>query len=805
MRYRSPLGFVALLVLITSLAQAQQWEPVGPGYFTPIGFAEGDGFTFFAAARGSNANTTGGHVYRSADGGRSWTNITGSMINTTQPVGPKVTAIGANDGLVIIATRESFNEGHLYLSTDAGVTWTQRTTLPTIYEGIDALYVLNANTIVAYGGTTSSQAQVMSSTDGGATWTVHPETFTAGTPAPKMAGGRLYFPRTETVNRPGGGFDFNLGAYVSEDLGATWTAQYHTTTNANTAINATWTDGDRFYEYIGGFNGHTFYWTNDGGQTWETRTLDLSTVPALQQLQRFAQRDGQLTVQGFERSRPRPPNGTDIVDDYVMAASLDAGQTWMMGDADDVIQRSTDSGFLDGILYASSGGFLFTHFGSNTLGTGVYFSPNGLDWSPARGIEGFYTQMGHSVVFEGAIHVLENNGSPTGGGLHRSTTGDAWRFLSHLAAGSRNNEGCADRSAHGTAAVLDSVIVSVCEDGKVLRSRDGLTFREVGTAPTDRPKRLESDGGVLYLMDWASSLGNTGGQRATVYTSSDAGETWETRANNLRLLSRPSVVNGRMIFIETAAFGGSNASYSTDGGATFTTYRLPMGGSLVGATATVDAFFVSGVTKGGFFASQGFYRSRDDGQTWDDLLADGSLTDAPASLHTIGPNSNTLVAVFSDSVGVSVDQGETWQSLAMGWPTSRNPAERQGEDAFVFGEHLYVQVFGGELWRAPRTAFGGVIVANETEAPQTTLMLEAWPNPVAAQAQIRFGVSHAAQATLEVFDLLGRRVAALHEGVLPGGAHQHTLDTTTWPTGLYLVRLHTQQGETLTRRLTVVR
>jgi len=353
--------------------------------------------------------------------------------------------------------------------------------------------------------------------------------------------------------------------------------------------------------------------------------------------------------------------------------------------------------------------------------------------------------------------------------------------------------------------VVDSVIVAVCEDGKVLRSRDGISFREVGAAPTRAPRRLEADNGVLYLMDWQSSLGNTGGQRATVYTSADAGETWETRANSLRLLSRPSVVNGRMLFIETAAFSGSVASYSTDGGATFSTYRLPEGGSLVGATATADAFFVSGITKGGFFASQGFYRSRDDGQTWDDLLADGTLADAPVSLHTIGPDRNTLVAVFSDSVGVSVDGGDSWQSLAAGWPIQRNPAERQGEDAFVFGSDLYVQVFGGELWRAPLSAFGGVVVANETEAPQTTLTLDAWPNPVATQAQVRFGVSHAAHATLEVFDLLGRRVAALHDGVLPDGMHHRVLNTAAWSPGLYLIRLHTQQGEMLTRRLTVVR
>ncbi|MEM6646591.1 MAG: hypothetical protein AAF730_10095, partial [Bacteroidota bacterium] len=467
-------SFAVFLLLIASSAMAQQWEPVGPGYFTPLSFAEGDGFTYLAAARGSGANITGGHVYRSADGGRTWTNMTG--IDPSRPLGPNITAMAATDGLIVVSSVLSFRESVLYTSTDAGVTWTQRNTFPEVRDGIDALYAISPDTLLAFGAPASNQSKFYLSTDGGTNWTILDEDFGASAQPPALVGRRLIIPRRETFTRPTGGFGFNLGAYVSDDLGATWNARYHTQSlSATTAINASWADGARFYQFMGGFNDRIFHWTDDGGVTWQNAVPDLASIPDMQTPQRFAQRDGQLVVQGFQRSRPNPAGGSEIVDDYVMAASPDAGQTWTMGDADDIIQRSADGNGLGirGLLYATPSGFVFTHNVGSTLGTGIYFSEDGLDWVPVRGVEGFFSQLGHTVVFNGAIHTLENGDGPSGGGMYRSTTGDSWRYLSHLGAGPGGAEGCADTGAFGTAAVIDSVIVAVCEDGKVLRSRDG--------------------------------------------------------------------------------------------------------------------------------------------------------------------------------------------------------------------------------------------------------------------------------------------------------------------------------------------
>ena len=57
---------------------------------------------------------------------------------------------------------------------------------------------------------------------------------------------------------------------------------------------------------------------------------------------------------------------------------------------------------------------------------------------------------------------------------------------------------------------------------------------------------------------------------------------------------------------------------------------------------------------------------------------------------------------------------------------------------------------------------------------------------------------------LAVYDLLGREVAVLAEGVRPAGAHTARVEAGPLASGVYLVRLDTE-GQALTHRMTVVR
>jgi minor extracellular serine protease Vpr len=83
------------------------------------------------------------------------------------------------------------------------------------------------------------------------------------------------------------------------------------------------------------------------------------------------------------------------------------------------------------------------------------------------------------------------------------------------------------------------------------------------------------------------------------------------------------------------------------------------------------------------------------------------------------------------------------------------------------------------------------------------------PNPTSGVAtRVDFAVPRDSRVNLSLYDMQGRRVATLVEGVVPAGRHQATWNGTsggrTAPAGIYFVRMQAP-GVNLTRRLVVTR
>jgi hypothetical protein len=78
------------------------------------------------------------------------------------------------------------------------------------------------------------------------------------------------------------------------------------------------------------------------------------------------------------------------------------------------------------------------------------------------------------------------------------------------------------------------------------------------------------------------------------------------------------------------------------------------------------------------------------------------------------------------------------------------------------------------------------------------------PNPLAVTTALRYALPEAATARLEVYDLLGRRVAVLADGAHEAGWHTATLDGRLLAAGTYVCRL--QAGDAVaTQKVLVVR
>ena len=93
-----------------------------------------------------------------------------------------------------------------------------------------------------------------------------------------------------------------------------------------------------------------------------------------------------------------------------------------------------------------------------------------------------------------------------------------------------------------------------------------------------------------------------------------------------------------------------------------------------------------------------------------------------------------------------------------------------------------------EAWRAAGLQLQPVATEASPDAPH--LALTTYPNPAHASARLSFSLPESGALTLEVFDVLGRRVATEHR-VSASGPDTIELSTAGWPSGQYVVQLRT--------------
>ncbi len=108
---------------------------------------------------------------------------------------------------------------------------------------------------------------------------------------------------------------------------------------------------------------------------------------------------------------------------------------------------------------------------------------------------------------------------------------------------------------------------------------------------------------------------------------------------------------------------------------------------------------------------------------------------------------------------------------------------------------------------------GGTALSTSAEAPPMppatrgrTMLRAPYPNPLGAgTATLAFTLTDASAVTLDVYDLLGRRVASVvSDETLAAGEHRYAVDSRDLPSGTYVVRLRAA-GRAETQMLTVAR
>lgn len=118
--------------------------------------------------------------------------------------------------------------------------------------------------------------------------------------------------------------------------------------------------------------------------------------------------------------------------------------------------------------------------------------------------------------------------------------------------------------------------------------------------------------------------------------------------------------------------------------------------------------------------------------------------------------------------------------------TSRLP---DGTYVLKFAHPLCTYAEGAPQVCAASTAKAAEAAVRDTPTPDAFILSENYPNPFNPTTSFSLSVERAQHVRVEVFDLLGRRVALLHDGMLEAGqAHRFTFDARMLPSGTYLYR-----------------
>jgi hypothetical protein len=96
------------------------------------------------------------------------------------------------------------------------------------------------------------------------------------------------------------------------------------------------------------------------------------------------------------------------------------------------------------------------------------------------------------------------------------------------------------------------------------------------------------------------------------------------------------------------------------------------------------------------------------------------------------------------------------------------------------------------------------VLAVQSTNPQIVRIEQNYPNPFNKQTTIRYSIPEPKDVRLEIFDILGRKVATLVDETQPKGIYKETFDSQGYASGIYFYRI-ILDGEVTTKKMTLIK
>ena len=354
----------------------------------------------------------------------------------------------------------------------------------------------------------------------------------------------------------------------------------------------------------------------------------------------------------------------------------------------------------------------------------------------------------------------------------------------------------------------EQLVLGSVQFNDIWRSTDkGANWISSHTGLTD----VGSDGGGQFITSLHRSFHNpnhvfTIGESG-VWKSTDFGGNWSLRAIAPEDWGfsgsgkvRVSLADGSIVWagyemglsFETVS---GHVHVSTDAGETFTAVPTPedLSSGRISAIATHPAEPETAYVLFSSFNNPKILRTRDLGQTWEDLSgfaspagkesANGFPNVAVHDLLVLPDNPSEIWAGTEVGLFISRDDGESWEFADNGLPAVSIFRMRIVDDLLIVATH------GRGVFTVDTSALITSIADDDAGLPAVFNLEPNYPNPFNPSTTIEYSLAHSEDVRIEIFDMIGRRVAVLVDDRMPLGVHRVRWDASGFASGAYVVQM----------------
>lgn len=151
---------------------------------------------------------------------------------------------------------------------------------------------------------------------------------------------------------------------------------------------------------------------------------------------------------------------------------------------------------------------------------------------------------------------------------------------------------------------------------------------------------------------------------------------------------------------------------------------------------------------------------------------------------------------------INLENGYYSGSSSNAWTNTYFPLSNYADKKIQIGFYFRAHNAGGSVdessgWYIDNVKIDGLIsdlgIFQQVFSPINNRLLQNYPNPFNPETRIKFGLPKVGHVKLEVFNMLGQRVAVLLDERKPAGYHEVTFDGTELPSGVYYYRIQADE------------